>query len=80
MRKFSYFNAKSVDEATSILSKYGGKAWPIAGGTGLLTILRFQPLPGELYPGALVNLKTINPSLEYIKEVKKRRKCLRLEL
>ncbi|MCS7114067.1 MAG: FAD-dependent oxidoreductase [Nitrososphaerota archaeon] len=68
LRKFSYFNAKSVEEAASILAKYEGKAWPIAGGTDLLTILRFQPLPEELYPEALVNLKTIVPSLEYVKE------------
>ncbi|MEM3703072.1 MAG: FAD-dependent oxidoreductase [Candidatus Bathyarchaeia archaeon] len=68
LRKFSYFNAKSVEEAASILAKYDGKALPIAGGTDLLTVLRFQPLPEELYPEALVNLKTIVPSLEYIKE------------
>ncbi|MEM2394547.1 MAG: FAD-dependent oxidoreductase [Candidatus Bathyarchaeia archaeon] len=68
LRKFSYYNAKSVEEAASILAKYDGKAWPIAGGSDLLTVLRFQPLPEELYPEALVNLKTIVPSLEYIKE------------
>ncbi|MEM3180408.1 MAG: hypothetical protein QXE71_03775 [Candidatus Bathyarchaeia archaeon] len=31
LRRFDYFNAKSVEEAASILAKYRGKAWPIAG-------------------------------------------------
>ncbi|MEM2464952.1 MAG: FAD-dependent oxidoreductase [Candidatus Bathyarchaeia archaeon] len=70
LRRFDYFNAKTVEEASSILAKYNGKAWPMAGGTDLLTILRFQPLPEDRYPEALVNLKTITPSLEYIKEEK----------
>jgi len=61
LKRFDYFNAKSVEEAASILAKYRGKAWPIAGGTDLLTILRFQPLPEESYPEILVNLKTIEP-------------------
>jgi NADPH-dependent glutamate synthase beta subunit-like oxidoreductase len=68
LRRFKVFNASSINEAVSILAKYGGKAWPIAGGTDLLTILRFQPLPDELYPECLVNLKTVTPSLEYVKE------------
>ncbi|MBS7640450.1 MAG: FAD-dependent oxidoreductase [Candidatus Bathyarchaeia archaeon] len=68
LRRFDYFNAKSVEEAASILAKYRGKAWPIAGGTDLLTILRFQPLPEESYPEILVNLKTIEPGIEYIRE------------
>jgi NADPH-dependent glutamate synthase beta subunit-like oxidoreductase len=68
LRRFDYFNAGSVEEACSILAKYDGKAWPVAGGTDLLTILRFQPLPEELYPEVLVNLKTIKPSLEYVRE------------
>lgn len=68
LRHFKYYNARSVEEASQILKKYGGRAWPIAGGTDLLTIMRFQPLPEELYPEALVNLKTITPSLEYVRE------------
>lgn len=68
LRKFEFFNAKTVEEAVSIMARYEGKAWAIAGGTDLLTILRFQPLPDDLYPEVLVNLKTISPSLEYVKE------------
>lgn len=68
LRRFEYYNARTVEEAVSILKRYGGKAWPMAGGTDLLTILRFQPLPEDAYPAALVNLKTVSPSLEYIRE------------
>ena len=68
LRRFDYYNARSINEASQILAKFKGKAWPIAGGTDILTIMRFQPLPEERYPEALVNLKSISPSLEYIKE------------
>jgi len=68
LRRFEYYNARTVEEAVSILRRFGGKAWPLAGGTDLLTILRFQPLPEDSYPAALVNLKTISPSLEYVRE------------
>jgi len=38
--KFSYFEAKSIEEAISLLSEYGEKAKIIAGGTDLLVQIR----------------------------------------
>ena len=63
IKKFSHVNAKTVDEAVSILES--GKASIIAGGTDILGTMRFEILPD--YPEVLVNLKSI-PGLEYIKE------------
>jgi xanthine dehydrogenase YagS FAD-binding subunit len=62
-KKFSHVNAKSVDEAASILRT--GKAALISGGTDLLGAMRFEILP--TYPEVLVNLKSI-PGMDYIKE------------
>ncbi|MFP3264142.1 MAG: FAD binding domain-containing protein [Nitrososphaeria archaeon] len=67
-RRFELINAGTVDEAVRALSKYDGRAWPFAGGTDVLRVLRFRPLPEDLMPDALVNLKTISPSMSYIKE------------
>ena len=66
LRKFTHIDAKTVNEATAALAN--GKAWAIAGGTDLLTTIRFRCLPDTLYPDVIVNLKTITPSLDYIKE------------
>jgi len=65
MRAFAHFNARTLDEAVSILKRYGGNAQVIAGGTDLLGKMKDEILPK--YPAAIVNLKTI-PGLEYIKE------------
>lgn len=65
MKRFEHFNAKTIDEAISLLEKYYGKAKLIAGGTDLLRILKDDVLPE--YPKAIINLKTIS-GLEYIKE------------
>jgi xanthine dehydrogenase YagS FAD-binding subunit len=62
-KKFAHVNAKSMDEASSILR--GGKAALISGGTDLLGTMRFEILPD--YPEVLVNLKTV-PGLDSIKE------------
>jgi len=62
MSQFSHYDAKTVQEATSLLSKYGDKAKPIAGGTALLDILKRKYLP---LPDVVVNLKTI-PGLDQI--------------
>ncbi|MDM7995406.1 MAG: FAD binding domain-containing protein [Acidobacteriota bacterium] len=62
-KKFAHVNAKSVDEAASILR--GGNAAMISGGTDLLGAMRFEILP--TYPEILVNLKTI-PGMDFIKE------------
>ena len=63
MKAFEHINAKSIDEASAILS--GGNAVVNAGGTDLVGALRFQILND--YPEKVVNLKSI-PGLDYIKE------------
>lgn len=67
MKTFSHFNAKTVDEAVSLLRRYGGKASLIAGGTDLVGKMKDRILPG--YPEALINLKTI-PGLDVIQAEK----------
>jgi xanthine dehydrogenase YagS FAD-binding subunit len=65
-KKFTHIGAKTVDEAVSALG--AGNAWVCAGGTDLLGTMRFEILPDDMYPKTVVNLKTITPSLDYIKE------------
>jgi xanthine dehydrogenase YagS FAD-binding subunit len=65
MKRFAHFNAKSTDEAVSILRRYGGKAHLIAGGTDILGKMKDEILP--TYPEALVNIKTI-PGMDVIAE------------
>jgi xanthine dehydrogenase YagS FAD-binding subunit len=62
-KKFAHMDAKSVEEAASILR--AGKAAVISGGTDLLGAMRFEILPA--YPEVVVNLKSI-PGMEYIRE------------
>jgi xanthine dehydrogenase YagS FAD-binding subunit len=62
-KRFEHVNAKTVDEAASVLKS--GKAAVIAGGTDILGTLRFEILPD--YPEVLVNIKSI-PGLDTIKE------------
>jgi len=64
MKAFNHTNAKSLVEARTAIA--GGKAALIAGGTDLIGTLKDNVLPA--YPETLVNLKTITPSLDYIKE------------
>ena len=66
MRKFNHVNATTIDEAVSALG--GANAWACAGGTDLLGTIRQEILPDDMLPATVVNLKTISPSLEYIKE------------
>jgi len=68
MKTFTHFNASNVEEAVSLLRRYGGKAALIAGGTDLLGKMKDRILPN--YPEALINLKTI-PELDVIQEGKK---------
>jgi xanthine dehydrogenase YagS FAD-binding subunit len=63
MNKFKHVNAKTVDEASSLLA--GGNAAVMGGGTDLLTTLIDYIHPTQ--PETLINLKTI-PGLDYIKE------------
>jgi xanthine dehydrogenase YagS FAD-binding subunit len=65
MKRFSHFDTRSVEEAVSILTRYGGRAHLIAGGTDLLGKMKDEILPS--YPEALVNIKTI-PGMEGMEE------------
>jgi xanthine dehydrogenase YagS FAD-binding subunit len=65
MKDFMHFNAYSIDEAVALLSRYGGNAGIIAGGTDLLGKMKDRILPS--YPEALINIKTI-PGLDQIEE------------
>ncbi len=66
MKEFKHINAKTQAEAAAALAQYGGKAAVIAGGTDLLGVIKSDILPD--FPQAVINLKTITPSLDYIKE------------
>ena len=61
MRDFDYFEPRDVNEAVSLLARYGEAAKIIAGGTDLL--IRMQM--GTSRPRYLINLKTIL-GLDYI--------------
>ncbi len=63
IKKFTHIDAKTVDQAASILR--AGNAAILSGGTDLLGTMRFEILPN--YPEVVVNLKSV-PGLEYIKE------------
>jgi NADPH-dependent glutamate synthase beta subunit-like oxidoreductase len=65
MRSFKHMNARTVDEACTLLGKYKGKAVLNAGGTDLLSTLKGEHLLN--YPEAVINIKTIS-GLDYIKE------------
>ncbi|MBN1568315.1 MAG: FAD binding domain-containing protein [Acidobacteria bacterium] len=64
MKTFRHFNARSVRQATLLLSKHNGKARINAGGTDLIGDLRGNCVAE--YPEALINIKTIR-NLDYIK-------------
>jgi len=59
--KFEYLEARTVEEACSLLSQYKDKAKLIAGGTDLLVSMR----RGKITPLYVINVKTI-PNLDYI--------------
>jgi NADPH-dependent glutamate synthase beta subunit-like oxidoreductase len=65
MKSFKHMNARTVDEACTLLGKYKGKAVLNAGGTDLLSTLKGECLLD--YPEAVINIKTI-PGLDTIKE------------
>ncbi|HUL29163.1 MAG TPA: xanthine dehydrogenase family protein subunit M [Thermodesulfobacteriota bacterium] len=58
-----YYDAKTLEEAVSLLGAYHGEAKIIAGGTDLLGLMKNE----VLLPAVLVNIKNI-PSMEGIKE------------
>ena len=63
MNLFTHTNADTLAAATTALGQ--GKTQVIAGGTDMLTYLRTMCSPNP--PTALVNIKTVVPSLDYIK-------------
>ncbi len=65
MKRFKHVNAEVLEEATSILKEYGGKARIISGGTDLLGQMKDDILPE--YPEVIVNIKAIT-DLDYIKK------------
>ena len=65
MKPFTHHNARSIDEAITLLTQYKGRAKLNAGGTDLLGVLKERNLPE--YPEAIINIKTIT-GLNYIKE------------
>ncbi len=68
MKPFRHHNARSIKEATSLLTEYEGKARVNAGGTDLLGAMRDKCLAE--YPEAVINIKTIE-GLEYIRKDRK---------
>jgi xanthine dehydrogenase YagS FAD-binding subunit len=63
MYPFTHTNAGTLTDATTALGK--GKTQVVAGGTDLVTYMRVMCSPNP--PTALVNIKTVLPSLNYIK-------------
>ena len=59
--RFNYLAPKTIDEACSLLDKYGGAARVIAGGTDLLVSMKKR----EISPQYIINIKAI-PELDYI--------------
>ncbi len=65
MKQIQHFDAASVQDAVSILSKNKGNVAVIAGGTDLLGLMKDQVLAN--LPGVFVNIKSI-PNLNAISE------------
>lgn len=65
LQEFKHINARTIDEAVSVLLQYKDKAVVMAGGTDLIGTMRFEVL--KEYPEVVINLKTI-PGLDFIKE------------
>jgi xanthine dehydrogenase YagS FAD-binding subunit len=65
MRPFTHYNARTVEEACTLLKRYNGKAVLNAGGTDLVPTLKAEHL--LCHPEAIINIKTIT-DLAYIRE------------
>ena len=63
MYKFTHKNATTVADAATQLA--AGKTQVIAGGTDMITYMKGMCSPNP--PTTLVNIKTVTPSLDYIK-------------
>lgn len=68
MKAFEHYTARTLKEASTILSRYAGKAKVNAGGTDLIGALKHRCL--ATYPEAVINIKTIE-DLAYIKKEKR---------
>lgn len=64
LQKFKNVNATTLDEAVSVLAE--GNAMAAAGNTDVVSTLRARIL--REYPETIVNLKTIMPGLDYIRQ------------
>ena len=62
MKKFDYFKPKSLEEALTLLAKYGEKARLIAGGTDVIVMIKQKAMA----PDVLISLQGI-PGLDQIK-------------
>jgi xanthine dehydrogenase YagS FAD-binding subunit len=69
MKTFRHFQAKTLEEALTLLDQYRGKARINAGGTDLLGVLKDEILP--VYPQALIDIKTIE-GLSFIRKEEER--------
>jgi xanthine dehydrogenase YagS FAD-binding subunit len=65
MRKFKHVDARTIEEAVSVLRRYGTRAAIIAGGTDILGKMKDEILPH--YPEALINIKSI-AGLDFFRE------------
>lgn len=65
MKPFKHMNARTINEAVTLLEEQKGKVKLIAGGTDLLGELKDRVL--LTYPEALINIKPI-PDMDYVKE------------
>lgn len=61
MRDFEYAAPQTIDAAVELLSRYGGRARPLAGGTDLIDYIR----TGRLAPDMVVDVKRI-PDLNHL--------------
>ena len=66
MKSFVHVNATTVEEATSVLAQYDGRAKVIAGGTDLIGMMKDEATPD--YPEALVNIKEIPGLADIVEE------------
>jgi len=62
MRRFDYFKPKTLEEALTLLAKYGEKAKLIAGGTDVIVMIKQKAMA----PDVLISLQGI-PGLDQIK-------------
>lgn len=62
-KAIEHFNARTIDDAVSLMSEFKVKAKIIAGGVDLVSLMKYRMVA----PEALVNIKTI-PDLAYINE------------